>query len=84
MSAETRTCNSCGHGVEVPLRMGAVECRALPPNVLLLPGQGLVSAFPQCHGGMSCGYWAPKGVDVMEKAIEKTTEKPKEKAHGET
>ena len=83
MSAEARTCSSCGHGVEVPLRLGAVECRARPPTVIPTQ-QGLVSAFPQLHGSMGCGCWAPKGVVMMVAAAEKPTEKPTEKANGET
>ena len=83
MSAEARTCSSCGYGVEVPLRLGAIECRAQPPTVIPT-SQGLISAFPQLHGSMGCGHWVPKGVEVMAVHAEKPTEKPTEKAHGKT
>jgi len=84
MSAEARTCSSCGMGQDIPLRPGAVECHALPPTVVLVPGQGMVAVFPQCHGNVSCGFWTEKGVGITNKSTEKTTGKPTEKANGTT
>jgi len=84
MSAEGRTCSSCGHGVPIPLHPDAVECHGAPPAVAVIPGKGMVAVFPQCHVSVSCGVWTAKGVDGANDSTGKTTEKTTGESNGTT
>lgn len=77
MSGEARTCASCAHAHAMPLAPlpGAIECRERPPQLLVVPGQGLTAMFPVLRDTMGCGRWKSKGVEVFTSSTAKTTEK---------
>lgn len=84
MTAEARTCETCGHSEPVALQPTAVECRMNPPVVMPLPGHGLMAIFPQLLKGSRCSQWVTRGVEMKPGATKKTAEKPGEKANGTT
>ncbi|HJX19118.1 MAG TPA: hypothetical protein VJ437_13125 [Acidiferrobacterales bacterium] len=83
MSAESRTCSSCGNSVPVPAALGrSVECHGAPPQLVPTP-QGMACVWPQCSPGWWCAVWIAKPVQVFTlKPTEKPTKNTTEDTHG--
>lgn len=56
MRGDNERCDNCHKGTPIPLGQG-VHCHGAPPTVLILPGQGIGSAFPVVPAGEWCGLW---------------------------